>query len=55
MLLQQIPFARETTYGVAWSVMALINMSLFAGIILLMFKGEKWRNKLGEPNFARDL
>ncbi|KAF2103119.1 MFS general substrate transporter [Rhizodiscina lignyota] len=50
-----IPFAKETTYGVAWSVMALINMSLFAGIILLMFKGEKWRERLGPPNFDRDL
>lgn len=50
-----IPFAHKTTYGVAWSVMALIGLSLYSGIVLLMFKGQQWRERLAPPNFHRDI
>ncbi|KAH8802957.1 major facilitator superfamily domain-containing protein [Xylogone sp. PMI_703] len=50
-----LPFAKATNFGVAWSVMALISVILYGGIILLMWKGKSWREKLGAPNFDRDL
>ncbi|KAF4549206.1 Efflux pump-like protein 6 [Elsinoe fawcettii] len=49
------PFAEETTYGIAWAVMAIIGASLYAGVVALMFKGREWRLKLGEPSFDRDI
>ena len=51
----QIPFAKATTYGIAWAVMAIISVVLYAGIILLLVKGKQWREALGAPNFDRDL
>ena len=50
-----LPFAATTTFGVAWSVMAIIDALLFAGIVLLMWRGRYWREKLGMPDFDRDL
>jgi hypothetical protein len=35
--------------------MALANMTLFAGVIALMWRGKEWREKLGEPDFDRDI
>jgi len=49
------PFAQRTTYGVAWSVMAIIGIALYSGVVILMFKGRAWREKMGSPNFDRDL
>ncbi|KAF2219236.1 major facilitator superfamily domain-containing protein [Elsinoe ampelina] len=49
------PFAEETTYGIAWAVMAIIGAVLYAGIVALMFKGRQWREKLSEPSFDRDV
>ncbi|TKX19743.1 MFS transporter-like protein 147 [Elsinoe australis] len=49
------PFAEETTYGIAWAVMAIIGLALYAGFVALMFKGRQWREKLGEPSFDRDI
>ncbi|RFU30522.1 hypothetical protein B7463_g5829, partial [Scytalidium lignicola] len=50
-----LPFAHQTSYGVAWAVMALGNMALFSGVIALMWKGKEWREKLGAPNFDQSL
>ncbi|KAL9616446.1 MAG: hypothetical protein Q9160_008698 [Pyrenula sp. 1 TL-2023] len=50
-----IPFGEKTTFGVAWSVMAIIDAFLFLGIVALMFRGQQWREKLGAPNFDKDL
>lgn len=50
-----LPFAHETTFGIAWAVMAIIEACLFAGIVLLMWRGQYWREKLGSPSFDRDL
>ncbi|KAH8805131.1 major facilitator superfamily domain-containing protein [Xylogone sp. PMI_703] len=49
------PFAHETTYGIAWAVIAIITFALYAGVVLLMWKGAEWRKKLGRPSFDRDL
>ncbi|EMC98470.1 hypothetical protein BAUCODRAFT_32515 [Baudoinia panamericana UAMH 10762] len=50
-----VPFAHATSYGVAWSVLAIINACLFTGIVLLMWRGKHWRESLGSPNFDKDL
>ncbi|KXL42978.1 hypothetical protein M433DRAFT_58968 [Acidomyces richmondensis BFW] len=50
-----VPFAHASTWGVAWAVMAIIDASLFSGIGLLMWRGQLWREKLGNPQFDRDL
>ena len=52
---QQIPFAEATTYGIAWSVFAIINAVLYLGIIALMWRGAEWREALGAPSFDKDL
>ena len=49
------PFAYETTYGVAWSVMALVGLAVYAGIVLLMFKGQQWRARIEPPSFHKDI
>ncbi|KAJ5602275.1 hypothetical protein N7510_011809 [Penicillium lagena] len=46
-----LPFAHATNYGIAWAVVSLANMSLFAGVVALMWKGKEWREKLGPPEF----
>lgn len=51
----RLPFAAKTTFGVAWSVMAIIDVLLFTCILLLMWRGRYWREKLGSPNFDKDL
>lgn len=50
-----LPFAAATTFGVAWSVMAIIQAVLFIGILLLMWRGREWREKMGRPKFDKDL
>ncbi|MCJ1286218.1 hypothetical protein MMC26_005563 [Xylographa opegraphella] len=50
-----IPFATATTYGVAWSVLAVLDAVLYLGIVLLMWRGREWRERMGPPNFDRDI
>lgn len=50
-----VPFALDSTWGVAWSVLAIINATLFIGIIALMWRGQQWRQRLGQPSFNMDL
>lgn len=50
-----INFEMATTWGIAWAVMAIINMVLFVGIGALMWRGLYWREKLGRPEFHKDL
>lgn len=49
-----LPFAKATTFGVAWAVLAIIDVVLYMGIILLMWKGRAWREKLGSPPEGRE-
>ncbi|KAL9087440.1 MAG: hypothetical protein Q9159_003652 [Coniocarpon cinnabarinum] len=44
-----VPFATATTWGVAWAVLAIINAVTYSGIILLMWRGRRWREMLGSP------
>jgi hypothetical protein len=50
-----VPFAERTTWGTAWGVFAIIDALFFSGIILLMWRGRLWREKLGKPQFDRGL
>lgn len=50
-----VPFAERTTWGVAWAVFAIIQFVFFSGIVALMWKGRQWRERLGTPDFDRDL
>lgn len=50
-----VRFAEKTTWGVAWSVLAIVQAGLFGGVVLLMWRGKEWRERLGSPRFDRDL
>lgn len=50
-----IPFAEKTTFGIAWAVVAICGLLLYSGVVVLMFRGRRWREKLGAPSFHRNL
>lgn len=50
-----IPFGRAVGYDWAWLTFALLLLTFFVPIVLLMVKGERWRAKLGTPEFHRYL
>lgn len=50
-----INFANEIGIEWAWLTFALITMFTYAGIIVLMWKGEQWRKQLGTPQFHKDI
>lgn len=50
-----VPFAELIGVQNAWIVLAMIPVFFSLPIILLFFKGEKWRIKLGLPDFHNDL
>lgn len=50
-----IPFAEETTFGTAWGVMAIIHVLTFLPVVWLMWKGRIVRERLGAPNFHKEL
>lgn len=50
-----LPFAEDVGYAGAWGTFAAILFVSFWPIAALMVWGEKWRTKLGEPNFHRYL
>ena len=49
-----LPFAKATSYGVAWGVFAIFEAVLYSLIVLIMWRGEQWRERLGQPDFHRD-
>lgn len=54
-MLCRIPFANEIGIDWAWITLALIMAVTSLGVVVLMFKGEKWRAKLGQPQFHKDI
>jgi MFS family permease len=50
-----LPFAAEVGYFWAWFTFAMVLVLFFVPIAALMVWGEKWRQRLGEPNFHRYL
>lgn len=50
-----IPFAEATTFGVAWGVFAAFNVLTYIPVVILVWKGPAWREKLGAPSFHREL
>jgi hypothetical protein len=51
----RLPFANEIGLEWAWFTLALITAVASVGIVVLMFKGEAWRHKLGQPQFHKDI
>ena len=50
-----LPYAAEVGYFWAWFTFAAVLFSFFLPIAALMWWGEEWRMKLGEPRFHRYL
>ncbi|KAI0889348.1 major facilitator superfamily domain-containing protein [Annulohypoxylon maeteangense] len=50
-----LPFANRIGVQWAWITLALITALTSIGIIVLMFKGEQWRKRLGKPQFHTDI
>jgi MFS family permease len=46
-----LPFAASVGYFWAWFTFAVILLTSFFPIVALMIWGEKWRKRLGEPEF----
>ncbi|KAK8250204.1 major facilitator superfamily domain-containing protein [Phyllosticta capitalensis] len=42
-------------FQLAWILLALVNVAFFLPVLLLFWKGEHWRERLGEPGFDGDL
>lgn len=51
----RLPFANRIGIDWAYITLALITAFTSLGIIVLMFKGEKWRKMLGQPQFHKDI
>ena len=51
----QIPFAMKVGYDWAWITWALLIFASSSVVVLLYFKGEKWRATLGAPQFHKDI
>ena len=50
-----LPYATQVGYFWAWFTFAAVLFTFFLPIAALMIWGERWRIKLGEPNFHRYL
>ncbi|OQV06445.1 hypothetical protein CLAIMM_11007 [Cladophialophora immunda] len=50
-----IPWAERIGVLNAWVAMAFTDVAFFLPLLLLFFKGEEWRVRLGEPRFHKDL
>jgi hypothetical protein len=48
-----LPFANKSGFDVAWSTFGVIQFIFFIPVVVLMFRGEKWREQLGAPTFHR--
>jgi hypothetical protein len=50
-----IPFAEKIGVQNAWITLAMVNFAFALPLVPLFFAGHKWRQRLGEPTFHRDL
>ncbi|KAI1089544.1 major facilitator superfamily domain-containing protein [Rostrohypoxylon terebratum] len=50
-----LPFANRIGVQWAWITLGLIIALTSLSIIVLLFKGEQWRKRLGEPQFHKDI
>ena len=48
-------FGNAIGFGKAWGILAAIWFLAFLPVGLLIFKGEDWRHRMGQPNFHRDI
>jgi hypothetical protein len=50
-----LPFADRIGFAGAWCTFAAVVFTGWIPVALLMWRGERWRRVLGEPEFHRDL
>ncbi|KAK7709690.1 hypothetical protein SLS57_008595 [Botryosphaeria dothidea] len=50
-----LPFAESVGVQWAWFTFAMIVFAAFSGVVLLMWKGQSWRERLGRPKFHEDI
>jgi MFS family permease len=50
-----LPFAARVGIDWAWVTLALLCAVSSLGVVALMFRGEKWRKALGQPDFHKDI
>ena len=50
-----MPFAHKSGWDKAWVTFGIIDFAFFGCILALMAKGKVWRERLGAPNFDKDL
>jgi hypothetical protein len=50
-----LPYADKVGYFWAWFTFAAVVFTFFLPVGALMFYGERWRNRLGVPDFHRFL
>ena len=55
LIVDSIPFADRVGVQWAWLTLALTVVAAFCPVVLLMFRGERWRKRLGAPSFHEDI
>lgn len=50
-----LPIANRIGIEWAWLTFALITILSSSGLVVLIFNGEKWRERLGQPQFHKDI
>jgi hypothetical protein len=51
----RLPFANKIGIQYAWLTLALIMALTSIGPVVLIFKGQQWRARLGQPQFHKDI
>ncbi|KAH8821944.1 major facilitator superfamily domain-containing protein [Xylogone sp. PMI_703] len=50
-----LPLANKVGIQDAWIIFSMLIVASFLPTLLLIFKGEEWRKKLGQPQFHKDI
>ena len=50
-----LPLAEEINVQDAWIAFAFITVAFSLPVIALIFKGEGWRRRFGQPDWHKDL
>jgi hypothetical protein len=51
----RLPLAAKVGIQDAWIIFAMFIVASSLPTILLIFKGEEWRIKMGQPQFHKDI
>ena len=50
-----LPLAEEINVQDAWITFAFVTVAFSLPVIVLIFKGEGWRRRFGQPSWHQDL